>query len=77
MHLVGYLYEDFHDARSLEYKVSSIYQFLSKNFNMPNDKEQQLTDVEHSLVISGDEDSPLLIYLRGHIPEDSLLSIKE
>jgi hypothetical protein len=23
MHLVGYLYEDYHDARSLEHKVSS------------------------------------------------------
>ena len=63
MHLVGYLYEDYHDARSLEHKVRSIYQFLRKIFNMPNDKEQQLSDVEHSLVISGDEDYPLLIYL--------------
>jgi hypothetical protein len=44
---------------------------------MPNDKEQQLSDVEHSLVIFGDVDYPLLIYLWGHILEDSLLNIKE
>jgi hypothetical protein len=42
---------------------SSIYQFRSNNFNMPNDKEQQLSDVEHSLVIFRGEDYPLLIYL--------------
>jgi hypothetical protein len=24
MHLVGYLYEDYHDARSLEHKISGI-----------------------------------------------------
>jgi hypothetical protein len=25
MHLVGYLYEDYHDARSLENKVSCVF----------------------------------------------------
>jgi hypothetical protein len=25
MHLVGYLYEDYHDARSLEYKVPTAH----------------------------------------------------
>lgn len=45
------------------FRQSSIYQFLSKHFNMLNGKEQQLSDVEHSLVIFGDEDYPLFIYL--------------
>jgi hypothetical protein len=32
------------------FRQSLIYQFLSNNFNMSNDKEQHLSDVEHSFI---------------------------
>jgi len=41
------------------FRESSIYQFLSNNFNMPNDKEQQLSDVKLSFFIFGDENRPV------------------
>jgi hypothetical protein len=34
MHLVGYLYEDYHDARSLEHKIGQNY--VSLFFSLPN-----------------------------------------
>jgi hypothetical protein len=35
MHLVGYLYEDYHDARSLEHIVTFFVLFSSKRTNRP------------------------------------------
>jgi hypothetical protein len=43
------------------FRQISIHQFLRNNFNTLN-KEQQVSDVEHSLVVFGDENYPLLIY---------------
>jgi hypothetical protein len=39
MHLVGYLYEDYHDARSLEHKVALPY-FCALSHNRHNFREQ-------------------------------------
>jgi hypothetical protein len=44
MHLVGYLYEDYHEARSLEHKVYAIYLIISFcNFMFPLKDKVRLT----------------------------------
>jgi hypothetical protein len=42
MHLVGYLYEDYHDARSLEHKVEISFEC---NFNTAGKDQGSLSDV--------------------------------
>ena len=55
---------------------SSLYHLNSINFDKPNDKEVLLSDVKLLLVIVGDE-VYLLLYLSGHIPEESSPSLEE
>jgi len=55
------------------FRYSSLYQFLSiNNFNMPNARKLQLSDVQLPFVIIGAEAYPLLSYLMRPYPRRQL-----
>jgi hypothetical protein len=51
MHLVGYLYEDYHDARSLEHKVN--FHFFFAYFDVMSGIPNFLHGLTHPYIKSG------------------------